>query len=710
MLLFYPVFASLLKDMDQRQIEDENYVLNMFTPVIDGNQMLYNKASGSTDESELLLEYGDSEFHLLKKYLDYDVYDKDGKSLLGTEEEIQKKLKKKANTEYAVRIEFHYDAQRQLSGVEISGKELDKSMQYHIENGLLQEAYENREYGEETSLEIHTDSMQETVIVYGMTKENMRAYVKEEGIQDYQSIYYLTDQQAYIWAILFFAAVSAAAALWLPVQEKQCAEGRKWNERFQKLLKCPPEAVCIVICILIALPVALAEMVWRTVNGEFIRILPGNGNPVNQILALSVNLVFWFLYFAAVYWMGRCIREGLKLKKTYIKERSVCVKVWRRLHKEKGDDGVRISPESMLSVCKNFLKSQYDALLHLDLQNKANRAIIRIVLINFVVIFLLSMFWIYGIWASILYSVILALFLRKYFNKIQEQYRVLLKTTNRLAEGDLDTPITGDAGMFAPIQSELMRIQKGFKKAVDEEVKSERMKTDLITNVSHDLKTPLTAIITYIDLVKNEENEEKRKEYIGVLERKSLRLKVLIEDLFEISKATSRNVTLHYMKIDIVDLLKQVGLEYDSSIRNAGLEMKWDLPEHKIVLYLDSQKTYRIFENMIVNITKYAMPHTRVYISMKETEHFVKISMKNVSASELNFNTDEITDRFVRGDISRNTEGSGLGLAIVKSFVELQHGTLKISTEADLFKAEIIFPKRQEMPEEGEAEPEGTAK
>ena len=162
------------------------------------------------------------------------------------------------------------------------------------------------------------------------------------------------------------------------------------------------------------------------------------------------------------------------------------------------------------------------------------------------------------------------------------------------------------------------------------------MKTDLITNVSHDLKTPLTAIITYVDLVKNETDEEKRKEYIGVLERKSLRLKVLIEDLFEISKATSRTVTLHYMKVDIVDLLKQVGLEYDSNIRNANLEMKWNLPEHKIVLWLDSQKTYRIFENMIVNITKYAMPHTRVYIDMKETEQDVRISMKNVSSAELN--------------------------------------------------------------------------
>ncbi|HIZ13902.1 MAG TPA: GHKL domain-containing protein, partial [Candidatus Mediterraneibacter stercorigallinarum] len=194
--------------------------------------------------------------------------------------------------------------------------------------------------------------------------------------------------------------------------------------------------------------------------------------------------------------------------------------------------------------------------------------------------------------------------------------------------------------------------------------------------------------------------EEKRREYIEVLEKKSLRLKVLIEDLFEISKAASKNVVMHFMKVDIVNLLKEVGLENDSKIRDANLEIRWKLPEQKLIMWLDSQKTYRIFENLIVNITKYAMPHTRVYIEMTEQENAVHISMKNVSASELNFNADEITDRFVRGDSSRNTEGSGLGLAIAKSFVELQHGTLKISTEADLFKADITLPKLEIPPEE----------
>ena len=279
---------------------------------------------------------------------------------------------------------------------------------------------------------------------------------------------------------------------------------------------------------------------------------------------------------------------------------------------------------------------------------------------------------------------------------MQEQYKSVLRTTSRLAAGDLDTEISEDAGIFNPVQDELRKIRAGFRRAVEEEMKSERMKTDLVTNVSHDLKTPLTAIITYVDLLKNEKDEEKRKEYIGILEKKSQRLKVLIEDLFEISKATSHNVTLHFMKLDITGLLKQIELEYDRNLKAAGLEVKWDVPEEKVIVELDSEKAYRIFENLIVNISKYALPNTRVFIEVKEEQDNVSVRMKNVSAAELNFNADEITDRFVRGDVSRNTEGSGLGLSIAKSFTELMHGTLKISTEADLFRVEIVFPRVRE--------------
>ena len=335
----------------------------------------------------------------------------------------------------------------------------------------------------------------------------------------------------------------------------------------------------------------------------------------------------------------------------------------------------------------------------INLDDKNNRIIFKIVLINFVILVIFCTFGYYGTLGLLIYSAILFYVLRKYFNDLKNKYRLLLNATNEIAEGNLDVQIEGELGVFSPFRTEIEKIQSGFKKAVDQEVKSQKMKTELITNVSHDLKTPLTAIITYVNLLKEEKDEERRKDYVDVLERKSLRLKALIEDLFEISKASSQNVTLDLMSVDIINLFKQVKLELDDKIKEADLDFRMTLPEEKIILTLDSQKTYRIFENLLVNITKYALPHTRVYIEMMTEGQEVVIRMKNISAAELNFNPEEITERFVRGDVSRNTEGSGLGLAIAKSFVELQRGTLKIETEADLYKVEIRF-KRIEIQNE----------
>ena len=244
------------------------------------------------------------------------------------------------------------------------------------------------------------------------------------------------------------------------------------------------------------------------------------------------------------------------------------------------------------------------------------------------------------------------------------------------------------------MRDELNNIQKGFKAAVEEEVKSQRMKTELISNVSHDLKTPLTSIIAYVDLLKGEEDEEKRKAYLETLERKSQRLKHLIEDLFEVSKATTGNINLNIMDVDISYLMKQVVLELDDKINEAGLDMRLSLPEEKVILPLDGQRTYRVFENLIINVVKYALPNSRVYIDIKERRENVNVTIKNISADEITFNINEISDRFVRGDKSRNTEGSGLGLAIVKSFVELQGGKFHIEVDGDLFKAIINFKKK----------------
>ena len=329
----------------------------------------------------------------------------------------------------------------------------------------------------------------------------------------------------------------------------------------------------------------------------------------------------------------------------------------------------------------------------MDWQDNSTKLIRKIVIVNFLILAVISCFWVIGIFVLILYSIGLFFLLRKYWREMHEKYRVLLNGINRIAEGDLDAEIEEDLGIFEPFREQINKIRAGFKKAVDEEVKSQSMKTELITNVSHDLKTPLTAIITYVNLLKDENaTEEEKKSYIQVLEQKSMRLKVLIEDLFEVSKANSRNVTLNLIDLDIVSLMKQVRLELDDKISTSQVEFKWNLPEEPVVLKLDSDKTYRIFENLLVNIVKYGMPGSRAYIDIEKNEKQVKVSMKNISAVELSDNGIDMTERFVRGDKSRNTEGSGLGLAIAKSFAEVQKGKLEVEIEADLFKVLITWP------------------
>lgn len=334
---------------------------------------------------------------------------------------------------------------------------------------------------------------------------------------------------------------------------------------------------------------------------------------------------------------------------------------------------------------------------HIDLEDKSTSTILKIVAANFIVLVVILMFWFdNGIMPLMAYSVILFFLIKKCYKKVRKDYKTLLQGVNRIAEGDLNTVINEDLGIFEPFRGALARIREGFKKAVDDEVKSQHMKTELITNISHDLKTPLTAITTYIELLKKGEADEKeRNAYIEILEKKSLRLKVLIEDLFEISKVSSNNIVLNMVELDVVNLLKQVSIEFADKMQEQGMKLRLNVPEEKVLVLLDNQKTYRIFENLFVNICKYAMPGSRVYAEVKVLEDTTMIILKNISADELNFNAEDITERFVRGDSSRNTEGSGLGLAIVKSFTEAQGGKfqIEIDNDFDLFKAVVEFPR-----------------
>ncbi|MBU3218497.1 HAMP domain-containing histidine kinase [Clostridium algidicarnis] len=265
----------------------------------------------------------------------------------------------------------------------------------------------------------------------------------------------------------------------------------------------------------------------------------------------------------------------------------------------------------------------------------------------------------------------------------------------KIANGDLNYVIDeGGKGILKELSHNINNMKSGLKDSIDSEIKSERMKTELITNVSHDLKTPLTSIITYVDLIKNEDlTKEERMDYIKVLERKSERLKILIEDLFEASKAASGEVELNIEKVDITSLLKQALAEFEEKIKESSLDFKINLPKEKLYIMVDGKKTWRILENQISNALKYSLENTRVYINIEDIDNKVVITIKNISAFEIDFNEDEILERFKRGDKSRNTEGSGLGLAISNNLTKLQGGDFRVSVDGDLFKVIIEFPK-----------------
>ena len=250
---------------------------------------------------------------------------------------------------------------------------------------------------------------------------------------------------------------------------------------------------------------------------------------------------------------------------------------------------------------------------------------------------------------------------------------------------------------LSPIVGVLSEVEESFNEAVQKEVTSQRMKTELISNVSHDLKTPLTSIISYIDLLKREDlSKEEQKKYIEILDKQSQRLKILIEDLFEASKAASGNIEFVTEEIDLVALLKQTLGEMSEKVECSNLQFKVNIPDEKVMCKLDGRRTYRIFGNLVNNILKYAAPYSRVYIEFSIEEDETIINFKNMSAKEMNFTAEEIVERFKRGDESRHTEGSGLGLAIAKNLTELQGGVFEIYIDGDLFKVTLRFKRVRE--------------
>ena len=590
---------------------------------------------------------------------------------------------------------LQYDGNGILTVSSVYSQNLDAGMmiktlgQYDRGNTFWEELKQHYQYllGETDGLVCEWKKPADFTVVYGIPKTASSQLIWQDGIYEYGSDYYMM-VSAYSEAgggILFACGLLAAAVLMFVMTSR-----RIW--RCEIPMNRPGnwylmEAALLGVVVVLNQGSYFMQQIWSHKSfGSYDTLF-------ENLIYREPLLTFWQLITAAA---GVWILYALWYASIRALRPAVTLGVREYIHQY-----------SLIYQVFPWVKARWeeftDELHHINFSDKSTKVIFKIVALNYVVLAVISMFWFFGIGVLLIYSVVLFSLIKKNYDRAGRDYQTLLSGVGQIAQGNLDAEIEGDIGIFEPFREQLAMIRFGFKKAVDEEVKSQRMKTELITNVSHDLKTPLTAITTYVELLKKEDiTEEERRSYIETLERKSLRLKVLIEDLFEVSKATSNSITLDLMKVDVVKLMKQVSVEHADKFAASSLELRWNVPEEKVLLMLDNQKTYRIFENLFVNIQKYAMPGSRVYVEVKcipdpvaqdpaasDGKQTVEIALKNMSAEELTFRPDEITERFVRGDASRNTEGSGLGLAIAKSFVEAQGGTLHVEVDGDLFKVVI---------------------
>ena len=521
-------------------------------------------------------------------------------------------------------------------------------------------------------------------IYYDQDMNNVSVYF---SMGEYASYYLSGCQQVFlILALLIFLLALVFPGL---------GEERAWEKVM--LLKLPVEAIVVILVVIagIGSEQVVGLVSWVRSGHALSTVLQGNNAQI-QMLTTILTYALNVLAVAALFFIAWCLGVSLRAMRvqgagTYLRQHSLCyllVPLWKKLWRgmKKG-----------FSIGRDKVVDVYHDAEHFDVTKDAKKLILRIVLWNALILVIVCSLPLGGVTIAVIYSVVLYFVLRRYVSKLQKKYGLLLKATNEIAQGNLNVTIEEDLGVFEPFKPQIYRIEEGFRNAVAEEVKSQRMKSELITNVSHDLKTPLTAIITYVKLLQEPGvTEEQRKEYLETLDRKSLRLKALIEDLFEVSKANSQNITLDIRDVDIVSMVKQVEFEMEDKLADAGLDVRVSMPEEKVIVPLDSQKTFRIFENLFGNIAKYALPGTRVYVNGFTAKDEVTIILKNITAQELSVSGEELTERFVRGDASRNTEGSGLGLAIAKSFTEIQGGKFRIELDGDLFKVVLIWKVKPE--------------
>ncbi len=603
--------------------------------------------------------------------LEYEIYSGAGTGRGNAVSDL-KRLEEPENNEvknkYAFYAVFRYDSVGNLSVPSFKGIEeryLNRFISEFQDRNRLFSLAEMEEFT--GSSELIGRGPEDVVIIFASARDKFYMDKETEDYFKYSSEYRF-GKAGFTGFLTLALAFVALIGIGLPFMVKE--DG---GSRFVIKRRIPMELVGAGVLALFFLYGPLSSMGYYTATNSLFATFLGRGqSAVNTFADYLFNYSVWILYYGSALVLALAVHPLFILGPAcYLNEYSYCGHFLLKW-------GMRI---------KGVFRQLLGQLKTLDLKDAADRQLLTLLGINFVVLTILCCAWVAGVAGLFVYTIVLFLLLRRKYERVREDYCDLLLGVQEMADGNLEIRLPEDLGVFNSVKEELLEIQTGFKKAVEEEIKSQRMRSELITNVSHDLKTPLTSIITYTNLLKEEGiTEEQRREYIETLDQKSQRLKRLIEDLFVISKASSNNIVLNPVNLDLTALIKQVMFELDDRIKDSEIEFRCSFHPDKLLAYLDCDKTYRIFENLVVNILKYGMPRSRAFITGEKIQNEIWITLKNTSEQELTFQSEEITERFVRGDQSRNTEGSGLGLAIAKSFTTIQGGTFDVVLDGDLFK------------------------
>lgn len=495
-------------------------------------------------------------------------------------------------------------------------------------------------------------------------------YPVEDAFSQGSSVF--NNYTPYFWQIWIFAVASVILYLVLFVYltitaGKETDEDGKSYTRLTEFDKIPTEGAIIlaggVAAFLGFLAVCAAELL-NVYNDFYYKIYIHNTYILvicAGVIVFLLDVIFTFFYYSAV----RRIKARVLWKNSYLR--------------------------LLIKKCYDIIRDFYN---NSNIVFKTWGPLFLFILFNL----LMAQFEEIGIIIAVLIDILCGLIIYRDTKERQD----IVSGIGKISEGDLSYQIEPEKfhGDNVVLAESVNSIGKGIKNAVEISMKDERMKTELITNVSHDIKTPLTSIINYVDLIKREKiDNENVRNYIRILDEKSQRLKQLTDDLVEASKISSGNINLHFEKINLTELLNQTIGEFSEKFEQKGLSIVMNGDASNVIIEADSRSMWRVIENLFNNVYKYSLEHTRVYVSLnrinKDGVHVreqVEITIKNISANELNCNPEELTERFIRGDASRTTEGSGLGLSIAKNLTEAQNGTFEIQLDGDLFKVVLTFP------------------